>query len=64
MSSSFWNLIQQVLWISDNGFPDLGGTNEDVPCFIDEVNYLDCKLSYVSLGVWALFISQNWVVSL
>ncbi|KAH6814720.1 DNA polymerase epsilon catalytic subunit [Perilla frutescens var. frutescens] len=29
---------QQVLWISDNGFPDLGGTNEDVPCFIDEVN--------------------------
>ncbi|XP_047972925.1 DNA polymerase epsilon catalytic subunit A-like isoform X2 [Salvia hispanica] len=29
---------QQVLWISDNGFPDLGGTTEDVPCFIDEVN--------------------------
>ncbi|GER25550.1 DNA polymerase [Striga asiatica] len=29
---------QQVLWISDNGIPDLGGTNEEVPCFIDEVN--------------------------
>ncbi|GER46210.1 DNA polymerase [Striga asiatica] len=31
-------LMQQVLWISDNGIPDLGGTNEEVPCFIDEVN--------------------------
>ncbi|KAI3461306.1 hypothetical protein Pfo_017969 [Paulownia fortunei] len=29
---------QQVLWISDNGIPDLGGTSEEVPCFIDEVN--------------------------
>ncbi|KAL6577446.1 DNA polymerase epsilon catalytic subunit A [Orobanche minor] len=29
---------QQVLWISDNGIPDLGGSNEEVPCFIDEVN--------------------------
>ncbi|KAK4492254.1 hypothetical protein RD792_003057 [Penstemon davidsonii] len=29
---------QQVLWISDNGIPDLGGINEEVPCFIDEVN--------------------------
>ncbi|KAL8475241.1 hypothetical protein ACS0TY_031590 [Phlomoides rotata] len=29
---------QQVLWVSDNGFPDLGGTNEEEPCFIDEVN--------------------------
>ncbi|PIN09217.1 DNA-directed DNA polymerase [Handroanthus impetiginosus] len=27
---------QQVLWISNNGIPDLGGTNEEVPCFIDE----------------------------
>ncbi|CAI9778339.1 unnamed protein product [Fraxinus pennsylvanica] len=29
---------QQVLWISDNGIPDLGGINEEVPCSIDEVN--------------------------
>ncbi|XP_075520013.1 DNA polymerase epsilon catalytic subunit A-like isoform X2 [Primulina tabacum] len=28
---------QQVLWISDNGIPDLGGIDEEVPCFIDEV---------------------------
>ncbi|EPS63800.1 hypothetical protein M569_10982, partial [Genlisea aurea] len=28
---------QQILWISDNGIPDLGGFNEEVPCFIDEV---------------------------
>ncbi|XP_073146772.1 DNA polymerase epsilon catalytic subunit A-like [Henckelia pumila] len=28
---------QQVLWISDNGVPDLGGIDEEVPCFIDEV---------------------------
>ncbi|KAK6144223.1 hypothetical protein DH2020_021043 [Rehmannia glutinosa] len=31
---------QQVLWISDNGIPDLGGTNEEVPCFIDEIHHL------------------------
>ncbi|KAL3518505.1 hypothetical protein ACH5RR_021094 [Cinchona calisaya] len=29
---------QQVLWISDNGIPDLGGANEEVSSFIDEVN--------------------------
>ncbi|XP_052190980.1 DNA polymerase epsilon catalytic subunit A-like isoform X2 [Diospyros lotus] len=29
---------QQVLWISDNGIPDLGGTNEEESCFTDEVN--------------------------
>ncbi|KAL3628020.1 DNA polymerase epsilon catalytic subunit A [Castilleja foliolosa] len=29
---------QQILWISDNGIPDMGGNNEEVPCFIDEVN--------------------------
>ncbi|KAL9143406.1 hypothetical protein ABFS82_14G234200 [Erythranthe guttata] len=29
---------QQVLWVSDNGIPDLGGSNEEVPCFIDEVS--------------------------
>ncbi|KAI7983738.1 DNA polymerase epsilon catalytic subunit A [Camellia lanceoleosa] len=29
---------QQVLWISDNGIPDLGGINEEESCFADEVN--------------------------
>ncbi|XP_071932173.1 DNA polymerase epsilon catalytic subunit A-like [Coffea arabica] len=29
---------QQVLWISDNGIPDLGGVNEEMSSFIDEVN--------------------------
>ncbi|XAR60114.1 DNA-directed DNA polymerase [Bertholletia excelsa] len=29
---------QQVLWISNNGFPDLGGINEEDSCFADEVS--------------------------
>ncbi|OMO70162.1 hypothetical protein CCACVL1_19081 [Corchorus capsularis] len=29
---------QQVLWISDDGVPDLGGTSEEDTCFADEVN--------------------------
>ncbi|XP_034688144.1 DNA polymerase epsilon catalytic subunit A-like [Vitis riparia] len=29
---------QQVLWISDNGIPDLGGLNEEDTCFADEVH--------------------------
>lgn len=29
---------QQVLWISDNGTPDLGGTNEEESCYTNEVN--------------------------
>ncbi|EXB53718.1 DNA polymerase epsilon catalytic subunit A [Morus notabilis] len=28
---------QQVLWISDDGIPDLGGINEEDTCFVDEV---------------------------
>ncbi|KAK4760568.1 hypothetical protein SAY87_005461 [Trapa incisa] len=28
---------QQVLWISENGIPDLGGTNDEEICFADEV---------------------------
>lgn len=28
---------QQVLWISDDGVPDLGGLNEEDTCFADEV---------------------------
>ncbi|XP_021832845.1 DNA polymerase epsilon catalytic subunit A-like isoform X1 [Prunus avium] len=28
---------QQVLWISDDGIPDLGGINEEDTCFADEV---------------------------
>nr|GMD12608.1 DNA polymerase epsilon catalytic subunit A-like [Ipomoea batatas] len=29
---------QQILWISDNGIPDLGGTHEEASSFMDEVN--------------------------
>ncbi|KAJ8568462.1 hypothetical protein K7X08_027995 [Anisodus acutangulus] len=29
---------QQVLWVSDNGVPDLGGINDEVSSFMDEVN--------------------------
>ena len=29
---------QQVLWISDDGVPDLGGINEEDTCFADEVH--------------------------
>ncbi|XP_057534123.1 DNA polymerase epsilon catalytic subunit A-like [Amaranthus tricolor] len=29
---------QQVLWISNDGRPDLGGFGEDDTCFVDEVN--------------------------
>ncbi|RZB74984.1 DNA polymerase epsilon catalytic subunit A-like [Glycine soja] len=28
---------QQVLWISDDGLPDLGGINSEQNCFVDEV---------------------------
>nr|XP_043613660.1 DNA polymerase epsilon catalytic subunit A-like [Erigeron canadensis] len=29
---------QQILWVSDNGFPDLGGDIEEESCYSDEVN--------------------------
>ncbi|CAH9070869.1 unnamed protein product [Cuscuta europaea] len=29
---------QQILWISDDGIPDLGGTHEEASSFMDEVN--------------------------
>ncbi|KAJ0576989.1 putative DNA-directed DNA polymerase [Helianthus annuus] len=29
---------KQVLWVSDNGIPDLGGDNEEETCYFDEVN--------------------------
>lgn len=45
-----------MLWISDNGYPDLGGTNEDVPCFIDEVSHLGFRLSYIFIVVVACFV--------
>ena len=31
--------LLQLLWISDDGIPDLGGINEEDTCFIDEVNF-------------------------
>lgn len=59
MFSLAWNLVHQVLWISDNGFPDLGGTTEDVPCFIDEVSNIDFRMSYILLGL-AFFCTGQW----
>lgn len=32
----------QVLWISDHGNPDLGGTNEEDSCYADEVSVKVC----------------------
>jgi DNA polymerase epsilon subunit 1 len=29
----------QVLWISDDGVPDLGGNHEESTCFADEVSF-------------------------
>ncbi|KAK9126454.1 hypothetical protein Scep_015300 [Stephania cephalantha] len=31
---------QQVLWISDDGVPDLGGLSEEDTCFADEIHHL------------------------
>ncbi|KAI3739792.1 hypothetical protein L2E82_30203 [Cichorium intybus] len=28
---------QQILWVSDNGIPDLGGDNEEETCYSDEM---------------------------
>lgn len=41
--------------MSDNGFPDLGGTNEEIPCFTDEVSDLDFRLCYVFWGSGSLY---------
>ncbi|KAL9276406.1 hypothetical protein ACSQ67_026059 [Phaseolus vulgaris] len=32
--------ILPVLWISDDGLPDLGGFNDKHSCFIDEIHHL------------------------
>ncbi|KAL6508685.1 hypothetical protein OROGR_023396 [Orobanche gracilis] len=37
---------RQVLWISDSGIPDLGGTDGEVPCFIDESLCVDDSFTY------------------
>ncbi|KAM1255671.1 hypothetical protein ACFX1Q_029918 [Malus domestica] len=39
---------QQVLWISDDGIPDLGGINEEDSCFADEV----CELNFSYPGAY------------
>jgi hypothetical protein len=33
----FFTVWLQVLWVSSDGLPDLGGIPEDEPCFADEV---------------------------
>ncbi|XP_068311422.1 DNA polymerase epsilon catalytic subunit A-like [Pyrus communis] len=39
---------QQVLWMSDDGIPDLGGINEEDSCFADEV----CELNFSYPGAY------------
>ncbi|KAF1884802.1 hypothetical protein Lal_00028689, partial [Lupinus albus] len=34
---------QQVLWISDDGLPDLGGISDEETCFVDEVRQPVCN---------------------
>ncbi|KAI3706102.1 hypothetical protein L1987_76358 [Smallanthus sonchifolius] len=44
---------KQILWISDNGVPDLGGDNEEETCYFDEVNQpvLTCDGAYRKVTV-------------
>lgn len=49
--------------MSDNGFPDLGGTNEEAPCFIDEASDLDFRPYYV-FWVVVLYIGCTSLVRL
>ncbi|KAI3783594.1 hypothetical protein L1987_42678 [Smallanthus sonchifolius] len=44
---------KQILWISDNGIPDLGGDNEEETCYFDEVNQpvLTCDGAYRKVTV-------------
>jgi hypothetical protein len=41
-----------VLWISDDGIPDLGGIPEEEPSFLDEVrkeNWVNSAIDMISL---------------
>ncbi|XP_076907152.1 DNA polymerase epsilon catalytic subunit A-like [Bidens hawaiensis] len=42
-----------MLWVSDNGIPDLGGDDEEVTCYFDEVNQpvLICEGAYQKVTV-------------
>ncbi|KAM0016354.1 putative DNA-directed DNA polymerase [Helianthus debilis subsp. tardiflorus] len=44
---------KQMLWVSDNGIPDLGGDNEEETCYFDEVNQpvLICDGAYRKVTV-------------
>lgn len=37
--SNFKCCLLQLLWISDDGVPDLGGINDESTCFVDEVSF-------------------------
>lgn len=33
-------IFSQVLWMSNDGIPDIGGINEEDTCFADEVSFI------------------------
>jgi hypothetical protein len=48
--------IIQVLWISDDGFPDLGGNNGEENCFLDEVCFMRNLLLAFNVFMQSLII--------
>ncbi|RZC55037.1 hypothetical protein C5167_013885, partial [Papaver somniferum] len=61
-----------LLWISDDGVPELGGTNKDETCFADEVSDRIPKKTTRELlkwynkqkGVWGLLILKTTVAGI
>lgn len=49
------DLFSQVLWISDNGTPDLGGTNEEESCYTNEVSVWICAC----IVVWMIDLHSS-----
>ncbi len=52
----FFTVWLQVLWVSSDGLPDLGGIPEDEPCFADEVGFLSLGSSSEKLKYAASFV--------
>ncbi|KAI3765308.1 hypothetical protein L2E82_15338 [Cichorium intybus] len=59
----------KILWVSDNGIPDLGGDNEEETCYSDEVNQpvLTYPGAYrkvtVELKIHHLAVNALWLCS-
>jgi len=50
--------ILPVLWISDDGLPDLGGFNDKHSCFIDEVCQVVILVLYYPNFLWTLIFTS------